>query len=124
MVAEATGGIPDVVLMASGSEVEIALTARGYLAVQGISARVVSCPSLELFAAQDEAYRDFVLPPKVARVAVEAAHPMSWQRWIGAHGAVVGIETFGASAPYQTLYKEYGITAEHVQQVAEAVLAG
>ncbi len=124
LLVEATGGTPDVVLMASGSEVEIALTARGYLAVQGVSARVVSCPSLELFAAQDAEYRDFVLPPNVARVAVEAAHPMSWYKWVGARGAVVGIDTFGASAPYQTLYKEYGITAEHVVQVATAVLAG
>ena len=85
---------------------------------------MVSCPSLELLAAQDAEYRDFVLPPAVARVAVEAAHPMSWYRWLGARGAVVGIDTFGSSAPYQTLYKEYGITAEHVVQVAEAVLAG
>ena len=124
VLAEAPGGTPDVVLMASGSEVEIAMTARGYLAARGVSARVVSCPSLELFAAQDAEYRDFVLPPAVARVAVEAAHPMSWHRWVGARGAVVGIDTFGASAPYQTLYKEYGITAENVVQVAEAVLAG
>ena len=124
VLAEAMGGTPDIVLMASGSEVEIAITARGYLAAHGVSARVVSCPSLELFAAQDAEYRDFVLPPAVARVAVEAAHPMSWYRWVGARGAVVGIDTFGASAPYQTLYKEYGITAEHVVQVAEAVLAG
>jgi len=102
--------------------VEIALAARGYLAVRGISARVVSCPSLELFAAQSAEYRDFLLPPGVAKVAVEAAHPMSWYRWVGDRGAVVGIERFGASAPYQTLYREYGITAEHVLEVAVGLL--
>lgn len=122
LLADGTSGAPDVVLMASGSEVEIALAARGYLAVRGISARVVSCPSLELFAAQSAEYRDFLLPPGVAKVAVEAAHPMSWYRWVGDRGAVVGIERFGASAPYQTLYREYGITAEHVLEVAVGLL--
>ncbi len=122
MLADGTSGVPDVVLMASGSEVEIALAARGHLAVRGISARVVSCPSLELFAAQSAEYRDFLLPAGVAKVAVEAAHPMSWYRWVGDRGAVVGIEKFGASAPYQTLYTEYGITAEHVVEVAVGLL--
>ncbi len=122
MLADGTSGAPDVVLMASGSEVEIALAARGHLAVRGIAARVVSCPSLELFAAQSAEYRDFLLPPGVAKVAVEAAHPMSWYRWVGDRGAVIGIEKFGASAPYQTLYNEYGITAEHVVEAAVGLL--
>lgn len=123
MLADGTSGAPDVVLMASGSEVEIALAARGHLAVRGISARVVSCPSLELFAAQSAEYRAFLLPPGIAKVAVEAAHPMSWYRWVGDRGAVVGIEKFGASAPYQTLYIEYGITAEHVVETAVGLLS-
>jgi len=124
-LAEGVGGSgarPDVVLLSSGSEVEIALAARAQLAVQGVAARVVSCPSLELFAQQSPEYRDLVLPPDVPRVAIEAAHPMSWYQWVGTRGAVVGVHTFGASAPYQTLYKEYGITAEHLVEVVKKVL--
>jgi len=102
------------VIMASGSEVEIALKAQAELAAAGTATRVVSVISMEVFAAQDAAYRDSVMPTGVKRVAVEAAHPMSWQRWVGLDGAVVGIETFGASAPYQRLYEEYGITAAAV----------
>ncbi len=102
------------VIMASGSEVEIALKAQAELAAAGTATRVVSVISMEVFAAQDAAYRDAVLPAGVKRVAVEAAHPMSWQRWVGLDGVVVGIETFGASAPYQKLYEEYGITAAAV----------
>ncbi len=122
VLAESAGDAPEVVLMATGSEVEIACAARAQLAVQGIAARVVSCPSLELFAQQSAEYRDQVLPPGVPRVAIEAAHPMSWYRWVGGRGAVVGIETFGASAPYQTLYKEYGITAGHLVDAALRVI--
>jgi len=122
VLADGLGAAPDVVLMASGSEVEIACDARSQLAVNGVSARVVSCPSLELFAQQNQEYRDRVLPPGVRRVAIEAAHPMSWYRWVGERGAVVGIESFGASAPYQTLYKEYGITADHLVAVVKQVL--
>ena len=122
VLADGVGNTPDVVLLASGSEVEIALAARAQLAVEGVSARVVSCPSLELFGQQSQDYRELVLPPGVRRVAIEAAHPMSWYRWVGDKGAVVGIETFGASAPYQTLYKEYGITAEHLVEVVKQVI--
>jgi transketolase len=122
--SDATGTNADVVLMASGSEVEIAVAARALLAVDGIAARVVSCPSLELFAAQDAAYRASVLPAGVPRVAVEAAHPASWYRWVGDSGEVIGVETFGASAPYQTLYKELGLTAENVAAAARRVIAG
>ena len=108
------GSKPGTVIIATGSEVEIALKAQAELVKEGVSTRVVSMPSMELFASQPEAYRDSVLPPDVRRVAVEAAHPMSWYRWVGADGAIVGIETFGASAPYQKLYEEYGITAAKV----------
>ncbi len=122
VLADNDAAQPDVVLLATGSEVEIALAARTQLAAQGVAARVVSCPSLELFAQQSPEYRDAVMPPAVRRVAIEAAHPMSWYRWVGEHGAVVGIETFGASAPYQTLYREYGISAEHLVEVVKRVL--
>jgi transketolase len=123
VLLEAEGGDADVVLLASGSEVEIAVAARLQLAAQGVRARVVSCPSLELFAKQDAAYRASVLLTGVARVAVEAAHPMSWYQWVGDFGAVVGLDHFGASAPYQTLYKEFGITAEKVAEAARRVLS-
>jgi transketolase len=122
IVADAAGRVPNVVLMASGSEVEIALAAREQLSGHGIHARVVSCPSLELFAQQPVEYRNHILPAGVPRVAVEAAHPMSWHRWVGDHGAIVGIEGFGASAPAPVLYEKYGITAANVAAVAKGVI--
>lgn len=122
VLLEAEGGDAEVVLLASGSEVEIAVAARLQLAAQGIRARVVSCPSLELFARQDAEYRASVLLKGVARVAVEAGHPMSWYQWVGDFGAIVGLDHFGASAPYQTLYKEFGITPEKVTEAAKRVV--
>jgi len=122
IVADAAGHVPNVVLMASGSEVEIALAAREKLSGHGVHARVVSCTSLELFAQQPVEYRNHVLPAGVPRVAVEAAHPMSWYRWVGDTGAVVGIETFGASAPYQVLYEKYGITVDKVVETARGLV--
>lgn len=116
-------GTPRVVLMSSGSEVQLALDAQATLAADGISARVVSVPSHELFAAQDAAYRSAVLPAGVPRIAIEAAHPMSWYRLVGDSGTVIGIETFGASAPFQKLYEEYGITAGAVVAAARKLLA-
>ena len=111
-------GAPQVVLLATGSEVELALKAREALAAEGVRAQVVSAPCLELFAEQEADYREAVLPAGVPRVAIEAAHPMSWYRWIGDGGAVVGIETFGASAPYQQLYTKFGITVERLVDAA------
>jgi transketolase len=111
-----------VAILSSGSEVALALKAREQLAAQGISARVVSMPSHEVFARQPQAYRDAVLPPNVKRVAVEAGHPMSWYRWVGTDGAVIGLERFGASAPYEEIYKGLGITADAVVEATLAVL--
>jgi transketolase len=122
VLADATGGAPSVVILSSGSEVEIALKAREQLAAAGIATRVVSMPSMELFAQQDEAYRESVLPRGIPRVAIEAAHPMSWHRWVGLDGAVIGIETFGASAPFQKLYAEYGITVENLVATVKRVI--
>jgi transketolase len=99
------------VILASGSEVEIALKAQVELLKLDVPTRVVSMVSMEVFGAQDASYQSSVLPAGVKRVAIEAAHPMSWHRWVGTDGVIVGIETFGASAPYQKLYEEYGITA-------------
>jgi transketolase len=113
---------PKVVLMSSGSEIGIALAAQQLLARKKIKARVVSMPSHELFAEQDKKYRESVLPKGVPRVAVEAAHPMSWHKWVGDNGAVVGIERFGASAPFEKIYEEYGITAGAVVKAATSLL--
>ena len=114
---------PRVVLLSSGSEVQLALDAQTTLAAAGIPARVVSVPSHELFASQDASYRDRVLPPGIPRIAIEAAHPMSWYRFVGDHGVVIGIDRFGASAPFQKLYEEYGITAAAVVTAAHKLLA-
>ena len=123
VVADAVGGPPHVTLIGTGSELQLALRARDSLAPLNIRARVVSMPSHELFAAQDQRYREEVLLPDVPRVAVEAGHPMSWYRWIGEHGAVVAFDHFGASAPYERIYKEFGITAERVVQAAQDIAA-
>jgi transketolase len=112
----------DVAILSSGSEVAIALKAREQLAAEGIQARVVSMPCHEIFAHMPIEYRNSVLPPNVKRVAIEAAHPMSWYRWVGIDGAVVGLERFGASAKYEDIYKHLGITAEAVVLAVKRVL--
>ena len=120
---EGKGGKPAIIVMASGSEVELILGAYERLVAEGIAARVVSMPSMELFARQPQEYRDAVLPPAVrARLAVEAAAPQPWYRWVGDRGAVLGIERFGASAPYQRIYQELGLTVENVVRKAKEVL--
>ncbi|HSM57675.1 MAG TPA: transketolase [Candidatus Sulfomarinibacteraceae bacterium] len=109
------------ILIGTGSEVHLALAAQELLAQEGVAARVVSMPSWELFAAQPKAYRHSVLPPAItARVAVEAAARLGWERYVGDNGCVVGLDRFGASAPYEEIYEQLGLTA---QAVAEAALA-
>ncbi|HEX6036569.1 transketolase [Longimicrobium sp.] len=123
VLAEAEGGDPQVILIASGSEVETALAGQAKLAEEGIRARVVSMPSWALFAQQDKSYRDEVLPPSVrARVAVEAAHPMGWEKWVGTDGAVIGISRFGASAPAKRVFQELGFSGENVAAKAKECL--
>jgi transketolase len=123
VLADAEGGAPDLILIASGSEVQSALEARDRLRARGVGARVVSLPSWSLFRAQSPAYRDEVLPPDVtARVSVEAGTTFGWERWTGDHGAAVGLDKFGASAPDAVLYERFGITAENVARTAETVL--
>jgi transketolase len=119
------GDNPDVIFIGSGSEVEIAYNAAQILAAEGKTVRVVSFPSWELFAAQDEAYRRSILPTGVPKVAVEAAVSFGWERWVGndpAQGAVVAIDRFGASAPYERIYQEFGLTAEAVAEKARGLL--
>jgi transketolase len=123
VLADARGSTPAVILIGAGSEVELVLGAYETLRAEGITARAVSMPSMELFARQPEAYRDAVLPPLVrARLAVEAASPEPWYRWVGDRGAVLGIARFGASAPYQRIYQEFGLTVEHVVRRARQLL--
>jgi len=124
VLAEAPGGTPDVILIATGSEVQLAVEAREVLKGEGVNARVVSAPSLEWFAEQDEAYRESVLPSSVkARVSVEAGLAMSWRGIVGDAGRSVSIEHFGASADYKTLFEKFGITTDAVVDAARESIA-
>jgi transketolase len=119
----AGGGDPDVVFLATGSEVHPCLRAAELLEGEGVAARVVSMPCLDRFAEQDRAVRDAVLPPGCrARVAVEAASPLGWDRWVGEDGEVIGMTTFGASAPSKVLFEEFGFAPERIAARAREVL--
>ena len=125
VLTDAGNGQPDIILIATGSEVQLALEARQRLAARGIGARVVSMPSWELFEQQPDSYRDEVLPPSVtARLAIEAASPHGWHRYVGTMGAVIGMTRYGASAPYHVLMEQFGFTADNVTSRALALLAG
>jgi transketolase len=114
---------PQLILMATGTEVHVAHDAAKILEAEGVRVRLVSMPCLDRFATQDQAYRDSVLPPAVrARVAVEAASPLGWHRWVGDLGDVVAMEGFGASAPAKALYEHFGFTGEKVAERARRVL--
>jgi transketolase len=121
ILADAAGkGAPDVILMSTGSEVQLAVAAHEQLVAAGIRSRVVSLPSFELFDEQPADYREQVLPPSVtARVAVEAGIRQCWDKYLGFTGAFVGLDTYGASAPYQEIYKHRGITADAVAAAAK-----
>ena len=110
-------------MLATGSEVEIAVAGAELLARQGIAAAVVSMPSWDRFEAQDATYRAQVLG-RAPRVGIEAAARLGWDRWIGSGGAFIGMAGFGASAPAAALYEHFGITAERVEETASALLAG
>nr|WP_208388350.1 transketolase [Microbacterium halimionae] len=123
VLAEAPNGKPDVILIATGSEVQLAVDAREALKSEGVNARVVSAPSLEWFAEQDAEYRESVLPASVtARVSVEAGTALSWRGIVGDRGRSVSIEHFGASADYKTLFQKFGITTEAVVEAARETL--
>ncbi|MTD55876.1 transketolase [Amycolatopsis pithecellobii] len=124
VLAEATGGTPDVILIGTGSEVQLAVEARKALEADGVRTRVVSMPCVEWFEAQDESYRESVLPAAVkARVSVEAGIAQPWYRWVGDAGEIVSIEHFGASADFKTLFREFGFTADAVTDAARRSLA-
>lgn len=123
ILAEADGGQPDLIIIGTGSEVQWALEARPQLQEQGIKTRVVSMPCWELFEEQDPSYRDEVLPPNVKkRLAIEAASPMGWHKWVGSEGDIIGIESYGASAPAEIIFEKYGFTTDNVVQHGLALM--
>jgi transketolase len=124
VLADPPEGDPQVILIATGSEVHVALGAYEQLTSEGIRARVVSLPCWELFEKQPKDYHDEVLPPHItARVASEQATTLGWERFVGTTGAVVGMETFGASAPLKALASKFGFTPEAVARVAKQQIA-
>ncbi len=125
ILADAEGPTPDVILIATGSEVHVALAAREMLAADSIGARVVSMPSWELFEAQPADYKESVLPTSVtARLAIEAGVTLGWERYVGTQGDVIGIDRFGASAPAKIIFEQLGFTAENAAARAKALLDG
>ncbi|MET0128677.1 MAG: transketolase [Solirubrobacterales bacterium] len=125
VLAEAEGGDPELILIATGSEVSLAVEAHEQLAADGVRSRVVSLPSFLLFEQQDQAYRDQVLPPSVgARVSIEEASTLGWDRWVGPAGAKIGMHTFGSSAPLKDVLNEFGFTPEKIVERARALLDG
>jgi transketolase len=121
VLADASNGELDVVLIATGSEIALAVEAYEQLTADGVAARVVSMPSWELFERQSREYRDSVLPPSVtARVAIEQASTFGWERYVGFSGAIVAMSTFGASAPLKELQSKFGFTPEQVVEAAHA----
>jgi len=123
ILADAPNGKPDILLLATGSEVALCVQAYEQLAREGIKARVVSMPCWRLFEAEDQAYRDSILPPTVkARVSVEEGSTFGWERYVGEHGESLGMHFFGASAPLKSLQKKFGFTPEHVVEAAKAQL--
>src|SRR5258707_8073462 len=123
VLADAPGGNSEVIIIASGSEVSLAVEAHEKLLAEGIRSRVVSMPSWEIFDHQTEDYRDSVLPPAVkARVAVEQASTFGWERYVGSSGRVIGMTTFGASAPLKALQKKFGFEPDRIVSEARQLL--
>jgi transketolase len=122
VLVEPKGGVPHAVIIATGSEVALALEAHKMLAAEGIPVRVVSMPATTVFDRQDTQYRNSVLPPLLPTVAVEAGVPDSWHKYVGRTGAIVGIDRFGESAPAGELFKLFGLTPESVAKAVHAVL--
>src|SRR5215469_5417191 len=124
ILADAPGAKPEVILIGTGSELSLCVAAYEKLTAEGIRARVVSMPSTEIFEMQEESYRKSVLPPPVkARVSVEAGATFGWERYVGTEGAILGMTSFGASAPAKDLYQKFGFTVEHVVEAAKSILA-
>ena len=125
VLADVESGDPDVILIATGSEVALALEAHEKLVADGVGSRVVSLPSWEVFDRQDESYRDEVLPPAVtARVSIEEASTIGWDRYVGEKGATIGMHTFGTSAPLADAMSKFGFTPDKVVEAAKEVMNG
>jgi transketolase len=123
VLADAPDGKPDIILIATGSELSLAADAHERLRSEGIRSRVVSMPSWDVFEREPQTYRESVLPPDVtARVAIEQASTFGWERYVGSTGRVIGMHTFGASAPLKALQKEFGFTVDNVVTTAKALL--
>jgi transketolase len=123
VLADIGGGKPQIILMASGSEVGLIIQASWRMIEKGITVRLVSFPSWELFAEQDEAYRNSVFPPDIElRVAVEAGVSQGWHRWVGSKGRVLGLDRYGASAPASVVFKQLGFSVEHIEEIAWELL--
>ena len=124
VLAEIGDGDPEIILMASGSELSLIIKAGELLAAEGVNVRLVSFPSWELFEKEDPAYRQLVLPDEItARLAVEAGVSLGWERWVGDRGIVIGVDRFGSSAPYKVVYEQYGLTVQIILAKARALLA-
>jgi transketolase len=123
VMGDSPGGPPEIILIGSGSEVSLVVGAHEHLTSQGIRSRVVSMPSWEIFEHQPQAYRDSVLPPQVtARIAVEQGSVLAWDHYTGAAGRVIGMKTFGASAPLKELQRKFGFEPEGVVAAAKELL--
>ncbi|MBI5344489.1 MAG: transketolase, partial [Deltaproteobacteria bacterium] len=123
ILADPAEGALEAIIIATGSEVHLALGAYEELSKRGMKVRVVSMPSWEIFESQDEEYKMYVLPPRIkTRLIVEAASPMGWHRYAGDEGEVMGIERFGASAPYKTIFEKFGFTVAEVSRRAAALI--
>jgi len=123
VISPEIGDSPDLIIIASGSEVHLALEAQTELNGEGVDARVVSMPSWELFEEQDRSYREKVLPSDItSRIAIEAGSSFGWEKWIGTHGKVIGIDHFGASAPYEENFKHFGFTVNNIVRQAQSQL--
>jgi transketolase len=126
VAADGTVTAPELILIATGSELQLAMSARETLTAEGVRTRVVSMPSWERFAAQSAAYRAEVLPPEVdARVSIEVGASLGWERWVRPdRGAIIALDRFGMSAPAEQIFEQLGFTVDHVVEVARGVLAG
>jgi len=123
VLADAPGGKPEIVLIATGSELCLAVQAHEQLSTEGIRSRVVSMPSWDIFERQSEQYRSSMLPPELtARVAIEQGSTLGWERYVGASGQVIGMQTFGASAPLKELQKRFGFEPDRLTAAAKKVL--
>jgi transketolase len=122
VLSDAAGGKPHVIIIATGSEVDLAMKAQAVLATEGVNVRVVSMPSTNVFDRQDQAYKDSVLPKGVKRVAVEAGVTGFWHKYVGLEGAVVGMDCFGESAPAPELFKHFGFTVDNVVATVKKVI--